>query len=165
MRRGAQMVGCFVPAPQPRYHKGMATTQDILNAARDLGKLIATHEAARKFDESIRKLQGDVEAQRVLNDYNRQVAKLGEKEAGGKPIEVEDKRQLQNLQGAVMRNPTLRDFQLAQMDYVDLMRKVDEAMSGEAEPAAAAPQGTPAQAPGAAPIINPEVIGKIRRDQ
>lgn len=108
----------------------MATTQEIIKAATDLGKLIASHDAAAKFEESVRKLQADVEAQRVLNDYNRFMNKLGEKEMQGQAIEVEEKKQLEKLQQTVVRNSVLRTFQMAQMDYLDLMRRVDEAMSG-----------------------------------
>lgn len=111
----------------------MATTQEILTAARELGKIIATHDAAKRFAASMQKLGGDVEAQRVLNDLQRHLMKLQEKEQQGLPLEVEDKRTMEKLQGGVARNPILRDFQLAQMDYLDLMRQVDEAMSGEAE--------------------------------
>lgn len=114
----------------------MATTQEILAAARSLGALIASHDAAAKFEQAVGKLQQDVEAQRTLSDYNRHLQKVAEKEASGKPIEVEDKRQIEKLQTAVTRNATLRDFQVAQMDYLDLMRLVDEAMSGAPEPQA-----------------------------
>jgi cell fate (sporulation/competence/biofilm development) regulator YlbF (YheA/YmcA/DUF963 family) len=128
----------------------MATTQEILSAAREVGKLIASHDIARKLESAMSRLQGDVEAQRVLNDYNRHLQKLGEKEQSGKPIEVSDKQQLEKLQNAVIRNPLLRDFQMAQMDYLDLMRKVDEAMAGQPEQQASGI----AQAPtGAAPVF------------
>jgi cell fate (sporulation/competence/biofilm development) regulator YlbF (YheA/YmcA/DUF963 family) len=128
----------------------MATTQEILTAAREVGKLIASHDSARKVEAAMAKLQNDVEAQRVLNDYNRHLQKLGEKEQAGKPIEVAEKQQLEKLQNAVIRNPVLRDFQMAQMDYLDLMRKVDEAMAGQPEQQ---PAGI-AQAPaGGAPVF------------
>lgn len=125
----------------------MANTEEILSDARELGKKIATHAAAAKLEEAIRKLQADVEAQRALNDFNRHMAKLSEKEAAGQPIEVADKQQLEKLQGAVIRNPLLRDLQIAQMDYSDLMRKVDEAMAGTHE-ANEAPPGAPVFSPG-----------------
>jgi cell fate (sporulation/competence/biofilm development) regulator YlbF (YheA/YmcA/DUF963 family) len=128
----------------------MATTQEILSAAREVGKLIASHDIARKLESAMSRLQGDVEAQRVLNDYNRHLQKLSEKEQSGKPIEVSDKQQLEKLQNAVIRNPLLRDFQMAQMDYLDLMRKVDEAMAGQPEQQAAGIAQAPA---GAAPVF------------
>ena len=110
----------------------------MLAGARDLGKLIATHDAARKFEDILTKLQADTEAQRVLNDFNRALQRLGQKEAQGQPIEVAEKRQLEDLQNKVIRNPLLAKFQMAQMDYLDLMRKVDEAMSGGGPEAAGA---------------------------
>src|SRR5690606_31067800 len=113
--------------------------------------------AAKKFEDAVRKIESDTEAQRALNDYNRHVHKVAEKEAQGQPIEVEDKRQLERLQQAVVTNPTLRDFQVAQMDYLDLMRRGDEARTGASMgPAAGAEApGTP----GAAGIISPQMVG------
>ena len=126
----------------------MATTQEILDAARALGKLIATHDAARKFDKCLTKLGADRDAQRLLNDLNRHTGLVAEKEQKGQPIEVDDKRKLEKLQGEVVRNSVLREFQILQMDYLDLMRKVDEVISvrtetGPAVPTAETPVGKP----------------------
>ena len=109
----------------------MASTDDIIKAAQDLGKLIATHPSTEKFEKVLSRLREDVDAQRLLNDQNRAVNKLAEKEAQGKPIEVEDKREIEKLSKAIAGNAVLRDLQMAQMDYLDLMRKVDEAISGQ----------------------------------
>jgi cell fate (sporulation/competence/biofilm development) regulator YlbF (YheA/YmcA/DUF963 family) len=119
----------------------MATTQEILDAARALGKQIQGHDVARRLETALRALQQDVEAQRVLADYNRHLTALGEKESAGRPIEVADKRKLEELQQKVIMSPKLQQFQMAQMDYLDLMRKVDEAMTGEVEAVGAAGQG------------------------
>ena len=112
----------------------MVSTDQIMTAATDLGKLIAEHDAAKKFDALVKRLRDDTEAQRVLNDYNRHLTMIQEKETSGKPIEVADKHKLESLQGAMVQNALLRDFQLVQMDYMDLMRKVDEAMQGPTPP-------------------------------
>lgn len=117
----------------------MATTEEILNAARALGKLITQHPATQKFQAAVKKLDSDVEAQRTLNDYSRHLSALAQKEAQGQPIEVEDKHRLDNLQSRVIRNPLLRDLQITQMDYLDLMRQVDEAMLGDLAPPTASP--------------------------
>lgn len=133
----------------------MSTTDDVLKKARELGDLISEHPATKKLEDVLQRLQNDTDAQRALNDYNRHLQALAEKEQAGRPIEVEDKRKLEQLQGALVRNPILRDFQMAQMDYLDLMRQVDEATQGSA--AGAAP-GAPGTAPGPAPspIVSPE---------
>ena len=124
----------------------MATTQDILDAAKSLGKLISTHPAAKRMDDLMKKLQSDREAQRALTDFNRHMQMLSQKEQMGQPIEVEDKRKMDQFQSAVAANLVLRELQMAQMDYLDLMRQVDDLVSGaEGEGA------TPAAAP--SPII------------
>jgi cell fate (sporulation/competence/biofilm development) regulator YlbF (YheA/YmcA/DUF963 family) len=111
----------------------MSSTEEILRQARDLGGLIAGHEASKKLEEAISQLHQDVDAERILNDYNRIVAKLAQKEMEGRPIEVEDKRQMDRLQRQVASHPLLRELQIAQMDYLDLMRRVDEAMTGKGD--------------------------------
>ncbi len=127
----------------------MATTEEILEAARQLGKLLASHPAAIRFEETVRKLQNDVDAQRVLNDYNRHLETLAQKQAAGQPIEVEDKRRLDALQQKVIEHPLLQELQVVQMDYLDLMRRVDEAMS----------PGSPAAAPpNVPPIVGPDML-------
>lgn len=126
----------------------MATTQEILDAAGELGTLVNSHAVAVKFEESVKALREDVEAQRTLTDYQRHLTALAEKNATGKPIEVDDKQKLETLQNKVIQTPVLRDFQMAQMDYLDLMRQVDAAITGPSD-----------AAPGAAssPIVNPDV--------
>ncbi|MFP4144800.1 MAG: YlbF family regulator [Phycisphaeraceae bacterium] len=122
----------------------MTSTQEIVDAARKVGELIAEHDAAKKMEDVLKRLEDDRDAQRILTDYNRQVQEVAQKEMQGQPVEVEDKRKLEDLQKKVVTSPVLRDLQMAQMDYVDLMRKVDEAIGGQ----------TPTPAGG--PAINPE---------
>ena len=119
----------------------MATTEEVIEAARQLGKLIGEHDAARKFADVMKQLREDDDAQRLLTDYNRQINTIAEKEGAGTPIEVEDKRKLDDLQTQVMTHDLLRDLQMVQMDYVDLMRRVDESMTESAPGAGGAGAG------------------------
>lgn len=114
----------------------MTSTETILQAARDLGKQIAKHDAAVRLEQAMKKLDDNVDAQRLLNDYNRSTQSIAQKETEGKPIEVEDKHKLKQLQDQVMGNALLGQLQMAQMDYLDLMRRVDQAMSGDVGDAA-----------------------------
>lgn len=137
------------------------TTEDLLKRAHELGDLIAEHPTAKKLEDVLRRLQADVEAQRAMNDYNRHLQALGDKEAQGRPIEVADKKKLEQLQNAVIKNAVLRDFQVAQMDYLDLMRRVDEAIQGgPAQPAGAPAGASPFDLGNAAPGaggLNPDL--------
>ena len=109
----------------------MASIEQIVSTAKDLGKLIASHDACAKFQTILRKLEKDVEAQRTLTDYNRHLQTIAEKEQNGQPIEVEDKRKLEKFQNGLIDNSLLREFQVAQMDFLDLMRRVDETIAAE----------------------------------
>lgn len=108
----------------------MSTTEQVQEAATKLGKLIAEHPATKKFEEVVKKIEADTEAQRLMNDLNRHGQAIAEKEAKGQPIEVDDKHKLRDLQQAVAMNSLLSEMQMVQMDYVDLMRDVDARMGG-----------------------------------
>ena len=121
----------------------MASTQDILKAATDLGELIGQHTAALRLQDAAKLLESDRDAQRAMVDFNRFMQEIQQKEATGQPIEVEEKHKIDALQKAVAQSLPLQNFQMAQMDYLDLMRQVDEAVSGKQndQPAAQADQG------------------------
>lgn len=136
----------------------MASTQEILDDARKLGEKIAEHDTTRKLERALKALDADTKAQRALNDYHRHIQAIAEKEQQGKPIEVADKKKLTELQNVVVTNAALRDFQVAQMDYMDLLRKVDEAMTGEVglpEETTGGPGGAGAAAQ--SPLVNPDL--------
>ncbi len=105
------------------------TTAQIIEQATALGTLVSQHPATVAYQETVKKLEADLDAQRLMNDYNRQLQTLGEKESKGEPIEVEDKKKIGDLQSQIALNPILSKMQLVQMDYIDLMRKVESAMS------------------------------------
>ncbi|HAI10975.1 MAG TPA: hypothetical protein DCM28_04680 [Phycisphaerales bacterium] len=135
----------------------MATKQEIMDAATKLGKLIADNPVGQKLEDAIKKLESDLDAQRAMNDYQRVIQALSEKEAAGQPIEVEEKQKLQTLQNAVMHNLTLQQFQIAQMDYLDLMREVDQVVSAQSTGQQAVSDAAQ-PAPAASPLINPNMM-------
>ena len=134
----------------------MANLEKIIEAASKLGELIDEHPAAKHLEESLSTLEKDTDAQRMVSDYNRHLQSLAEKEAGQKPIEVQDKQKLEVLQKAVIHNTVLRDFQVAQMNYVDLMRRVDEAITGKIS-AASKLTGNTQPAAASSPLVNPDL--------
>lgn len=132
----------------------MATTDEILDAATKLGKQIAAHEAGKRFLSTSKQFEQDMTAQRAIADFQRFAQEMNQKQRSGLPIEVTDKRKLEELQMAMVSHPLLRSMQTAHMDYLDLMRKVDEALTkeveGEAAPATAGAPGAAGAGPGAA---------------
>lgn len=132
----------------------MPTTEEILQAAEKVGQMVADHDATQKLESALKALEKDPDAQQSVQAFNTHLQALAQKEASGQPIEVADKRQLESLQQAVVTNIHLRNFQQAQMDYVDLLRKIDEKIGGQANEAlpggGASGGGAPMGAPGSA---------------
>lgn len=110
----------------------MPTTSQIEQAAKDLGKMIGEHDAAHRYSAAAKALDTDIEAQRLMTDFNRAIQSIAQKQASQKPIEVEDKRRLEKLQTEVAMNLKVRALQQAQMDYVDLIRSVVSTITAEA---------------------------------
>jgi len=108
----------------------MASDPDIIEQATKLGELIAEHPATKKLDSATRAFESDTSAQRAMTDYQRFAQALQLKAQQGAPIEVQDKHKLEQLQQLVITNPLLANMQRAEMDYVDLLRKVDAAIVG-----------------------------------
>ena len=65
-------------------------------------------------------------------DFEQKIADL---EREGKAIEVGDKHKLSQLQSQISSNPAVKDFMAAQVDYMNLMRKVNEAVMKQLAPA------------------------------
>ncbi len=121
----------------------MPTEQDILDQATKLGELLAEHESVKKLESATKAFEADPASRQAMTDYQQFAQTLQQKAQQGSPIEVEDKRKLESLQQAVITNPLLANMQRAEMDYVDLLRKVDGAIigagGGVAQPAGAGP--------------------------
>ena len=108
----------------------MADTQEVMTAAAGLGALIATHPAVIAYKETIRQLDLDVGAKSLLQQYEQLIEMLSAKEAQMQPIEVAEKKQFEMLQQSIMMNPMLKKFATVQGEYMDVMRKVQEAING-----------------------------------
>ena len=99
---------------------------EILRQAKGLGELIRTHPRYVRLREADAAVRTDKTATQALEAYNKAAADIARKEAATEPVEVEDKRQLQRLHGAVASNETIKAFTLAQADYAELMRRMND---------------------------------------
>ena len=129
----------------------MADTNEILAAAGQLGALVATHPLVISYKEIIRQLDLDVGAKALLQQYEQLIEVLSMKEQQMQPIEVAEKKQFEQLQQSIMMNQTLKKFGAMQGEYMEFMKKVQEAinggMSGQVQPAVAAGSGEAPAAP------------------
>jgi cell fate (sporulation/competence/biofilm development) regulator YlbF (YheA/YmcA/DUF963 family) len=101
---------------------------DVLRLAGQLGEAIRKHPRYIKLREADDRVRADKAATEALDAYNKAVAELGRKERMGQPIEVDDKRRLQRLQGVVAANETVKAFMRTHADYAELMKRMNDAI-------------------------------------
>jgi len=108
---------------------------DIITDAKALGKKIAAHPYTVAFLESARAVSQDAEARQLLDEYQKQAQRVQELETAGKAIEPDDKRKLTDCESRIAANEKLKDMTRHQMNYLDLMHRInnaiDEASQGE----------------------------------
>lgn len=101
---------------------------DIIAHARDLGKKIAAHPRCAAFLDAARKVAADEQAQRILRDYQDQLARVRALEETGKPVEPQDKRKLADCEAKVAQSEPLKAMIRHQADYLELMAKINQAI-------------------------------------
>jgi cell fate (sporulation/competence/biofilm development) regulator YlbF (YheA/YmcA/DUF963 family) len=118
-------------------------TQQILDMAEKLGELIAQHPAVARFKQAQKSLTDDPEASRLLSDFERSLETLARQEASGVPITDAQQHTLQQSQARVASHVKIKAMNLAQLEFVDLLRKVGQTYQ---KPLAANPTGSAAPA-------------------
>lgn len=108
---------------------------DIIAEARALGKKIAGHPRMKNFVTAARAVAQNREAQDVLKRYQDQAQKVQMLEMNGKPIEPDDKRLLADLQGKVASNELLKNMLRYQADYLEMMKRINDAIDSAADEA------------------------------
>lgn len=99
--------------------------EDILELARKLGAALAQSPQASRLKIVRGELSKDTQLSRMLQDYQQQAQKIGQLEHENKPIEVDDKRRLQDLHDHLVSSDLFKRYTAAQVEYVDLMRRVN----------------------------------------
>jgi len=102
--------------------------QHIIGLAERLGRAIAESPQAVKLRDARKAADAEPDLAKTLKDFREHSEKLARLDAQQKPIEVGDKHKLQELHGKLAGSETFKKLTAAQVDYVDLLRKVNEAM-------------------------------------
>ncbi len=117
-------------------------TQTILDAAEKLGEMLKDHPAVTKYKAAQKTVAEDADASRLLREFDRQLENLGRQEQTGMPVTEQQQQQLQSLQNQIISHIKIKALNLAQVDFVDLLRKVSQTYQSrlaDAPPTGAAP--------------------------
>ena len=98
----------------------------LLKLAEQLGDAMAQAPCTAALKKAQADVHADTDAMDLMTQYVQQTHKLQELQAANKPIEVADKHALADLEKKVSTNAQLKALTTAQMDFVDMTRKVKE---------------------------------------
>jgi cell fate (sporulation/competence/biofilm development) regulator YlbF (YheA/YmcA/DUF963 family) len=118
-----------------------ATEQEIVDQAKKLGDLVAQHPAIAKYREAQRAVSQDPDASRLLSEFDRQLETLARQEQSGMGVTDAQRRSLEALQAQIASQLKVKALSIAQVDYMDLLRKVSQAWQRPIAEAGGAPVG------------------------
>jgi len=101
----------------------------IIELAERLGKVIAECPQAAALRAARKELDGKADLKKTLEEFQDQQDRMARLEEEGKPIEVDDKHKLADLHAKLAGSDVFKRLTAAQVEYVDLMRKVNSALN------------------------------------
>src|SRR5256714_7409736 len=101
-------------------------TDQIIQEAEKLGQLVAQHPAIARYKQAQKAVSDDPEAGRLLADFDRQLETLGRQEQSGMPVTDAQRMQLESLQSRIISHIKIKALNMAQVEFVDLLRKVTQ---------------------------------------
>lgn len=107
--------------------------EQLIEMAGRLGKQIADHQRTISLKKAQKEVDEDSETGQLVKDYQLQAQKIGLLEKEQKPIEVEDKHKLRDFEQKISTNPKLAELTRRQVDFVEMMRKVKQAIDEQLE--------------------------------
>ena len=103
----------------------------VIELAKRLGKQLSAHERTAELKRAQQGVDSDSDAGELVKSYQKQMQRIAELEKDQKPIEVADKQKLRDLEEKISINPALSNLTRRQVDFVEMMRKVKEAIDSE----------------------------------
>jgi cell fate (sporulation/competence/biofilm development) regulator YlbF (YheA/YmcA/DUF963 family) len=107
------------------------TTESILAEADKLGQLVAQHPAVERYKSAQKAVADDPDAGRAMAEFERQLENLARQEATGMPITDAQRGQLEAAQSRIVSNIKVKNLSMARVEFIDLLRKVTQAMQSK----------------------------------
>jgi len=118
-------------------------TQQIMDEAEKLGQLVAQHPAVERYKQAQKAVSDDAEASRLMGDFERTLSKLDQQAQAGLPITDAQRDQIEALQSKIVSHIKVKALNMAQVEFVDLLRKVTQTIQKPLAGAGAMAGGRP----------------------
>jgi cell fate (sporulation/competence/biofilm development) regulator YlbF (YheA/YmcA/DUF963 family) len=131
-------------------------TQQIMEEAAKIGELVKQHPAVARYKDARRAVEEDAEASRMMAELDRQLESLQRQAQAGMPPTDAQQQQIETLQNRLVSNLKVKALNLAQVEFVDLLRKISQTIQRPLAdtPAAGAPPTSAAPASAGGPRIS-----------
>jgi len=100
----------------------------LIQLAQQLGRQIAQHERTTLLAQAQKQVNQDTQAGQLIREYQQHTQKIYQLEQEKKPIEVDDKRKLQEIEQQISTHEKLKELTKRQVDFVEMMQKVKKAI-------------------------------------
>src|SRR5205823_1673094 len=87
--------------------------------------------AIERYKQAQKAVSEDPDAARAMLDFERQLETLSRQEQSGMPITDAQRQQLENIQSRIVSNIKVKALNMAQVEFIDLLRKVNESIQGK----------------------------------
>lgn len=101
----------------------------VVETARKLGREVRKTEEWKNYRKAKEALEKDKELLKSIALFEEKKSKLDEKISKGGPVEVEEKRQVRELEETLSKNKVFLQYMEAQSGYLELMGRVDRAIT------------------------------------
>ena len=101
-------------------------TQQLMDEAEKLGHLVAQHPAVEKYKHAQKAVAEDADASRLMADFERSLGKLDQQAQAGMPVTDAQRAQLEALQAKIVSHIKVKALNMAQVEFVDLLRKITQ---------------------------------------
>jgi cell fate (sporulation/competence/biofilm development) regulator YlbF (YheA/YmcA/DUF963 family) len=124
-----------------------------MDSAEKLGKMLREHPAVERYRQTQQTVSADAEAQRSLAEFDRQLETLARQEQAGMPVTDAQRQQLEALQSRIVSNIKVKALNMAQVEFIDLLRRVNQTILRHVQDAAGQAAAGPQVAPSAGPRL------------
>ena len=126
-------------------------TQQLIADAEKLGAQVAQHPAVERYKQAQKAVSEDPDARNAMADFERMLESLARQEQSGMSITDAQRQSLESLQSRIVSNLKVKALNMAQVEFIDLLRKINQAIQSKViDMPAGAAGGAGARAPGLA---------------
>ncbi len=101
-------------------------TDQLIAEAEKLGQLVAQHPAVARYKDAQKAVESDPDAGRLMAEFNRQMDTLERQMQAGMNVTDAQRANIDALQARIVSHLKIKALNLAQVDFIDLLRKITQ---------------------------------------